>query len=207
MPTINIAQEDSQMNLYAAVVSADKMNVLYVGLDNPISVAVIGLTSDKVKVSINNGTIKSGKLEHLYLIKPSKPGKLTVLVMAELKGEWSLVDEVYFRVKLIPAPVCNLPNQNTGSITKEKLVAIGRLYAMIPGFDYSLDMKILSYSCATMHNEDYSEVKVLGNKFTPELIDLIMSTTSGAKIYFENIKATMPDGTVRNLNSVIYKIK
>ena len=62
----------SNISLFAqtdatAVVAADKMNVFYIGVDNPISVAVPGIASDKLRVTVNNGTItgSNGK----YIVK------------------------------------------------------------------------------------------------------------------------------------------
>lgn len=69
-----------------AVISADSMNLFYRGLDNPVSVAVPGISSDKLKVSIDNGTItgSNGK----YVVNGFKGKDVNVVhleVSAELK--------------------------------------------------------------------------------------------------------------------------
>ena len=45
-------------NAQSVVIAADKMNVFYLGVDNPVAVAVEGISDDKLTVSIDNGTIK-----------------------------------------------------------------------------------------------------------------------------------------------------
>ena len=44
------------------------------------------------------------------------------------------------------------------------------------------------------------------NIFTPSQKAIIGQIERGQKVYFENIRAAMPDGTVRNLNTIAFKI-
>lgn len=93
-----------------AVVAADKMNVFYIGVDNPISVAVPGIASDKLRVTVNNGTItgSNGK----YIVKVGNTTETVVQVAAEINpGEVKVVGESKFRVKRIPEPVACIGNK------------------------------------------------------------------------------------------------
>ena len=58
------------------VVSATKMNVLYIGVDNPIDIAVAGKKSNELEVKIDNGIIigSNGK----FIAKPVKVGKAVI---------------------------------------------------------------------------------------------------------------------------------
>lgn len=51
-----------------AVVSADKMNVFYVGIDNPFSIAVPGYNSNDLIVTCNKGSIKGSNSKYIYHI-------------------------------------------------------------------------------------------------------------------------------------------
>jgi HSP20 family molecular chaperone IbpA len=53
------------------VVSADNMNIFYIGVDNPVSVAVPGVLSDKLKVTISEGSISGSNGK--YTVNVSKP--------------------------------------------------------------------------------------------------------------------------------------
>ncbi len=75
-------------------VAADRMNVLYMGVDNPISVAISGVPADQVKVSSRDvRLIETGKGK--FIAKAGRPGKATILVEAP-----NYRQEVEFRVKL-----------------------------------------------------------------------------------------------------------
>ena len=61
------------------LVSADNMNILYLGLDNPISIAACGITNDKLNVSITNGTITGSNGR--YIAKPGS-GRISIIVVS-----------------------------------------------------------------------------------------------------------------------------
>jgi HSP20 family molecular chaperone IbpA len=86
------------------VVSADKMNIFYIGIDNPVSVAVPGVLSEKLKVTISEGTIigSNGK----YIVTVSKPGETEIAIYVETKpGVYEKEGIKKFRVQRIPNPL------------------------------------------------------------------------------------------------------
>ena len=85
------------------VVSADNMNIFYIGVDNPVSVAVPGVLSEKLKVTISEGSItgSNGK----YTVNVSKPGDTEIAIYVETKpGVYEKEGTKKFRIKRIPSP-------------------------------------------------------------------------------------------------------
>ena len=60
-------------------VSADKMNIVYIGTENPITIAVGGVSNDKIKVTATGGDIRKAN-DDTYIITASRPGKMIVHV-------------------------------------------------------------------------------------------------------------------------------
>jgi hypothetical protein len=54
---------------------------------------------------------------------------------------------------------------------------------------------------------DLRTVSSKSQMLSGEMKTLLTKATKGTKIYFENIKAKMPDGTVRKLGSISFKVK
>ena len=54
-------------------ISADRMNVFYIGVDNPITVAASGLAADNLTVSATGASI-SRKDKGQYIVRCAKPG-------------------------------------------------------------------------------------------------------------------------------------
>lgn len=86
-----------------ATISADKMNVVYIGLDNPISVTVEGITSDKVTASTSNGTLKkigNGK----FMLTPSAGKEAIITATGVMPDGKAITSKQVFRIKAIPRP-------------------------------------------------------------------------------------------------------
>ena len=67
----------------SATVSADLMNMLYAGYNNPISVSVPGVPLNKVQASMTNGTLQAvgpGR----YIARPSKIGQDAVITVVSM---------------------------------------------------------------------------------------------------------------------------
>ncbi len=82
-----------------ASVSADNVKVLYIGLDNPVSVSGGNVGDEKVGFSIDNGTYTKDRPGH-YIIRPGKPGTANITLNIEGKTQ-----QFPFRVKTVPDPI------------------------------------------------------------------------------------------------------
>ena len=71
---IHAQLKDSQLK-YKAVISAEAMNVIYAGIDNPVSVAVPGYFSNQLSVSINYGEIRGDSGNYIIAV-PTHPGHI-----------------------------------------------------------------------------------------------------------------------------------
>lgn len=81
-----------------ASIALDKMNVLYVGVDNPVSIAASGGGDDKVQASISNGTLeKVGPGKYVARVnKVTDDCKISVSVDGKVAG----ISQ--FRVRTVP---------------------------------------------------------------------------------------------------------
>jgi gliding motility-associated protein GldM len=190
-----------------AVVSSDKMNVFYTGIDNPVTIALQGITSDKIKVSINNGTItgSNGK----YIVKVDTGSEAIIKVTAETKpGETKKAGSGIFKVKRIPDPAACIGNYCKSNlfISKEELVKNTEV-SVSSDLPFELKFEVISFTVTfkvktATQDYDLLEMNVTGNKFNQNAIDRINKMENGGNLYIENIKAKTPDGTVRTLSSI-----
>ena len=99
----------------SATISADKMNVVYRGIPNPMTISFAGIASDKVSASAA-GLRKSGKG---YMMTPSKGREVTINVTGTLPDGGKVSDKKKFRIKDIPRPQAAVSGQS-GAIKKTK---------------------------------------------------------------------------------------
>jgi gliding motility-associated protein GldM len=192
----------------SVVVSADKMNILYIGIDNPVSVAAPGIASDKLKVSISNGTItgSNGK----YIVQPIGGSESIIEVSAEVKpGDIKKVGSVVFKNKRIPDPSPCIGNYCNTSlyITKEELLKNTNLSVSL-NLPFDIKFEIVSFVFSyIVENKNKVDIPVTGNKFTQDIINSINKMNDGDELFIQNIKVKFSDGSFRNLSPIEIKLK
>jgi gliding motility-associated protein GldM len=192
----------------SVVVSADKMNILYIGIDNPVSVAALGIASDKLKVSISNGNItgSNGK----YIVQPLGGSESIIDVSAEVKpGDIKKVGSVVFKNKRIPDPSPCIGNYCNTSlyITKEELLK-STIVNVSLNMPFEIKFEIVSFVFSYLgENKNKVDIPVSGNRFTQDIINSINKMNDGGELFIENIKVKFSDGSFRNLSPIEIKLK
>lgn len=127
----------------SAVVSADKMNVVYRGLDNPISVSLPGVSDNNINVSATGGSLagNNGK----YSIKPGAGNTAVINVSAKLSSGKTVNSKATFRIKDIPAAMGSVREQY-GIVSMPKTgLANAPIAAGLPDFEFDLKIVVQSF--------------------------------------------------------------
>ncbi len=190
-------------------VSPTKMNVFYIGVPNPVEVTASGIPAEKLHVGISQGSItKSG---NGYVVNVKTPGTVKINVSANVDGQTKTFPAKEFRVKRVPDPKAAIgsdPKTKYGGIIQKAILsAQPGVKAEMENFDFDLKFQVTSYTVSATIKGFTQDVNVSGPNLTPAVKQLIGQVPSGGKIYFENIKAKGPDGSIRDLGSISYKLK
>jgi gliding motility-associated protein GldM len=199
-----------QVGKPSATISPTKMNVLYMGIANPVKVSADGVASENLEITVNNGRYeKHGEDFLVYPTKLDALGKITsISVVANMNGEKKPMGAMVFRVKEVPDPLPTIGGKNGGNLKKEELMAEDGIFAELKDFDFDLKFKVTQFDITYTGAGGYSKVdKSTSNRFTQEQKDHFSKLTQGSIIYIENIMAKGDDGTNRPLASIGFKIK
>lgn len=191
----------------ALTVAADKMNVVYLGLDNPISVSVPGIPNERLSVSATNATLKntgSGK----YTLNVKSGNTVNVNVTATMEsGEKRNMGTMTFRVKRIPKPDPRIGNVvGEGSITRESLQQQRGIFANYDNFDFDVICKVTSFEMVYPSMGLQLAIPGTSNVITEEMRTALKKLKKNDKVRFENIKALDPTGNTVNLSPISLKI-
>ena len=130
-----------------------------------------------------------------------------VTVSAEIDGKWTTVGSKEFRVKPVPDPIAMVNNQKGGGISKNVLMAQSGVAAtMPPDFDFDLTFTVTEFTVLSIVQGFVREVKVKGNQFNQDTRNLINNLGKAAPVYIQDIKAVGPDGSVRPLSTINFKL-
>jgi len=191
-----------------ATISPTKMNVMYMGIPNPIKISVSGVSAENLIVTISNGRID--KAGDDYLAYPSKldaQGKNTsITVNAKMNGEARSMGSMVFRVKEVPPPVATIGGLNGGTLKKEDLLAEDGIFAELKDFDFDLKFKITQFDIS-FTGTYVKTTSSKSNRFTDEQKSFLNKLTQGSTIYIDNIVAKGDDGTTRSLSPIGFKIR
>ncbi|HNW70900.1 MAG TPA: GldM family protein, partial [Bacteroidales bacterium] len=191
----------------SATISPTKMNVFYIGLDNPVSISVPGASNEQVTATITGGGGSISKTGNgLYNVKVTTQGDATVNVSAKMGNTSRSMGSMKFRCKRVPNPVPYVGNVSGGLIPKGTLLAAGGVIPRMDGFEFEAYFSITSFTFTMSQAGDLISLTSNSSKFTSQMITMINKATKGQKIYIEDIKAKGPDGTTRSLSSVALKI-
>jgi len=192
----------------SATVAADKMNVLYAGIDNPVSVSA-SVPAERVSISLTGGgnSAKTGPGSYNITVPENLVGRtITVNIAADVNGRQQQMGSNLFRIKRVPDPEAILGgNFKGGRITKAELLANPFVSAtMGADFVYDLRWTVGSYQ-ATFIIRGIEDPPITSNNrnFSDALKNKINSSPAGTVIYFSDIKASTSGipGT-RTLNSI-----
>ncbi len=195
----------------AATVSADAMNVFYLGVDNPVSVSVPGLTSGALQPRISgagNQLIRrpTGGYNVRLSQNQSTNEMVTISAFAMVDGQLRNMGDARFRVKQIPDPYPEIAGQTEGPISRE-ILAGAPIIPRMKDFDFKMDFRITSFSMNTTIAGDFIDMRSNSNLQTPEMTNLIRRANRGQRFTFQDIKAVGDDGRVRSLPPMVFRIQ
>jgi gliding motility-associated protein GldM len=185
-------------------VMADKMNVLYIGVDNPLTITA-GAGAEKVNASFSGGAIRkvSGAK---YIANPKEAGEHTITVLVEGKA----AGKVTFRVKMLPLPAAYVGNLKPGPVPTANFKAMGGVIAKLEDSEFDAPYEVVSYTLGAVSPDipDYVPTQVNGNRWSGAAANLVAKLKPGALVVINDIKVKDPSGRVRTLNgSLSYSLK
>ena len=191
----------------SVAVSADKMNVFYIGVDNPISVSAAGVPTSSLRVSASGGGAKVRKVNNSQYIvtvgTPSEDVKVTI------RGEGMSPTSKPFRAKRIPDPIAKLGRSKGGTIGSGEFRAQAGVLAILERFDFDVRCAIDRFEMVYVaKRQDAVLVKNSGPRFTSRAKGLINKAKPGDNYFFRDVRAKCPgDKNTRELNSMVFTIK
>ena len=195
----------------SATVSADLMNMLYAGYNNPISVSVPGVPLSKVQASMTNGTLQPvgpGK----YIARPSKIGQdATITVISTNTGRPQQMGQYTFRVRKLPDPTPyiamkdehgNPTRYKGGGLAKGQLVAADAIGAAIDDGILDIGFRVQSFETVFFDNMGNAVPMASdGAAFSTRQKDTFRKLTRNRRFYVSRVTVVGPDGLTRTLQN------
>lgn len=188
-------------------VALDRNNILYQGIDNPLTIAVENYPCNSIVVKTDNGKVLGKACS--YYFHTDTGWKANIILYKKVKGHLIKIGSSIFRVKPIPDPIAKVGPSAGGDIQKAVLRNQQYIRADYEGFDIDIRTPIDSFSvyfisgdtCISKHVKNYT------GKFSKELIDALSEIKQNDIVIFKDIYTTRYNKEVKILKPVFLFIK
>jgi len=189
----------------SVTISAAKMNVFYIGVDNPVEVSAAGVPSAQINVSMDGGTITRADGIYNVVVQgpPGRDAKITVSAPGVSSSKT-------FRIKRIPDPVPTLgPKERGGKIGNGTFKGLGGLVPTLEGFDFDARCNIGGFLLVRIaKRQDPEFAPNQGAKIAGQAAALQAKAVPGDKYFFQDIKCKCPgDPAERNLGQLVFDVQ
>ena len=187
-----------------ASIFLEKMNVLYVGEENPLTISGGSVGSEKVSVSFSGSGAISKINGDKYVAKPSAPGMAKIIVNSAGK-----IAEFPMRVKYLPDPTGFVGSKKGGPISAAEFRAIGGLIAKLENSEFESPFRVVSYKLAAIGGNvpQYMEANNEGNRWSGGAANIVSKASPGTNVFFDAIRVVGRDGRTRELPPMVFSLK
>ena len=199
-----------------ATVSATMMNVLYAGIDNPVSISVPGVPSNMISARIKSGGGTLTRNGNGFICKPTNVGeKVVIAVAANQEGRQQSMGEYEFRVRQLPDPTPFIEYKDENGttqryrgggtpISKKNLMSADGIVAAIDDGLLDTEFRVISFE-TTFFDQSGNAVPEVSNgtKFSNRQKQRFDQLGRGRRFYIQRVKAVGPDGIERQLTTAL----
>ena len=168
----------------SATISADKMNVVYRGVTNPMTISFAGVPDNKVSASAPG--LRKGSKSGEYNMVPTTGREVTINVSATLDDGSKASDKKTFRIKDIPKPSGRIAGQIGTAKLPRNNVEIGKVEAVLEDFDFDLPLTVTGFKFKV---PGQPSVTVSGNRLNSQAKGVLRKAKRGDAVQIFDIKS------------------
>ncbi len=128
----------------SATISADKMNVVYRGVKNPMTISFAGIPDNKVNASAQ-GLNKIGGTKYVMDVTGVSGREVTINVSGKLPDGQSVNDKATFRIKDLPRPTGTIRGEDGDVKMQRNSLSISTVGARFDDFDFELPLSVTGF--------------------------------------------------------------
>ena len=188
----------------SAAVQLDNMNVLFIGVENPVTISGSG-SVDQIKASISGGggTMSPGGAKRTVRVTQETDECYISVITPDGK-----TTRMQFRVRSIPDPAPMIGTFKSGNIPAAQFKGQQGVRAIVENFYYRTQFNVVSFRM-TGDGAGFDDIMEANNTGAAwnECQNIVNKARAGSFITIEDIYAVGPDGRRRRLTPLILYLK
>ena len=170
----------------SATISADKMNVVYRGVTNPMTISFAGISSDKISASAP-GLSSAGK-PGSYKMNPGQGTEVVINVSGTLPDGSKVNDKKSFRIKGIPSPTGTIRGEYGVVKGPKSSLMVSTVGAKLLDFDFEVGLDVVGFNLKVTGQPT---VVVVGNKLNAQCQSVLSKAGRGDQVTISEIKTKL----------------
>lgn len=180
----------------SAVIAADKMNVVYRGVANPMTISIPGIPDNKVSASAPGLSKRSGSK---YVMNPGTGREVTITASGTLPDGTRISTPSTFRIKDIPRPTGSIRGE-TGSVKMPRRnLEIATVGVALEDFDFDLNLGVSGFKLKV---PGQPTVNVNGDKLDARAKSALKRARRGDAVQIFDIQAYITNNRSYKLKKV-----
>lgn len=184
----------------SATIAADKMNVVYRGVENPMTISFAGVSENNVNASAPGLARKSGSS---YVMKPGTGSSVKINVTGKLSTGETVSDSKEFRIKNLPRPTGMVSGEYENVRKTRANLGISTVSAEFLDFDFNLKPQVRSF---IFQVPGQPSATVNGTQLNADAKGKLRNARRGDLVQIANIKATVPGVNIKSTSPVTIEI-
>lgn len=180
-----------------AVISADKMNVVYRGVQNPMTISIPGVPS----VSANAPGLRQagGAGKYTMDVTTLQAREVAIKVSGKLPTGETVSDSKTFRIKDIPRPVGTIRGEDGSVSMQRNSLEIANIGASLPDFDFDLNLNVTGFKFKV---PGQPTIIVRGNRLDDRAKSALRRAGRGESVQVYDIEASLAGNSSYKLKKV-----
>lgn len=179
-----------------ATISADKMNSVYRGVENPMTISFAGIADSDVNASAQ-GLKKLSGGKYNWNVTGVSGTEATITVTGKLPDGKAVTSKKMFKVRDIPAPAASLRGKVNSAKGRAQDLSVSTINVSFEDFVYDLEVDVVSFE---LYVPGQPGMIVQGNRFDARAQAAINRARRGDQITITGIKTKLKGNST-------YKIK
>jgi len=183
----------------AATIAADKMNVVYRGVSNPMTITFAGIQDNKIRASASGLSKVKGSS---YMMNPGTGREVTINVSGTLPDGDPVRDSATFRIKDIPRPTGTIRGEDgDGGCVRMQRQGLQKssIGAALQDFDFDLKLNVTGFSFKV---SGQPTIKVNGRKLNTQAINALKRAKRGETLQIFDITANIAGNSGYKLKKI-----
>ncbi len=181
----------------SAVISADKMNVVYRGVKNPMTISIPGVPS--VNATAPGLRKAGGAGKYVMDVTTVKSREVSIKVSGKLPNGTSVSDSKKFRIKDIPRPIGTVRGEDGAIKMSKKALEISSIGAILPDFEFDIKLKVTNFKFKV---EGQPTVSISGGRLNSKAKSALKRAKRGSSVQIIDIKAKLTTNSGYKLKKI-----